>query len=393
MPEIEPPMTTNGTYVLWGSPHSYYTGKIRSYLIKKGVDYREEFPFNPQFRTRILPAVRLVVVPILETPDGRILQDTTDMIEHLEAELPTPPMVPEAPVQKAVAWLLGAFGSEGLLAPGMHYRWSYRAEQENFLCAEFGRPLQGGPDREARYATARRTMQYFNDFLPVLGVTPQTTPTIEAAYCELLDALDEHFLHHPYLLGGRPSIADFGLMAPMFAHLARDPVPATLMKQRAPNVYRWTERMNLARIGDGEFPHCPETYPPNDGIPATLEPVLRLVFQDWGAQLLADATTYNRWTASNPAMPAGSMVSASGERKTHPSIGPIEYEWRGCTFRRSSSPHGLWHFDKAASYARALAGEPKSRFEALVQRTGGERVMAIHLARPMTRQDYVLVLA
>ena len=385
-------MTSYGTCVLWGSPHSYYTGKIRSYLIKKGVPYREEFAFHPQFRTRILPAVRHVVVPILETPDGRILQDTTDMIEHIEAAMPLPPMIPGTPVQKAIAWLLGAYGSEALLPPGMHYRWSYRAEQENFLCAEFGRLLHGGPDREARYATARQTMQYFNDFLPILGVTPQTIPTIEAAYCELLDALDEHFLHVPYLLGGRPSIADFGLMAPMFAHLARDPVPATLMKNRAPNVYRWTERMNLARIGDGEFPDCPETYPANDEIPATLEPVLRLVFQDWGAQLLADARTYNGWIESKPAMPAGTLVSDSGERKVHPSLGPMEYEWRGCTVQRASSPHGLWHFDKAAAYARALSGEAKSRFDSLVSRTGGERVMAIRLARPMRREDYVLVL-
>ena len=77
-------MTSTGSYVLWGSPHSYYTGKIRSYLIKKGVRYREEFAFHPQFQARILPAVRHFVVPILETPDGRILQDTTDMIEHIE---------------------------------------------------------------------------------------------------------------------------------------------------------------------------------------------------------------------------------------------------------------------------------------------------------------------
>jgi glutathione S-transferase len=384
-------MTSNGTYVLWGSPHSFYTGKIRSYLIKKGLPYREEFLFDPQFQSRILPAVRLLVLPILETPEGRILQDTTDMIEHLEAERPQPLMVPETPVQKAVAWLLGAFGSEGLLTPGMHYRWSYRAEQENFLCAEFGRPLHRGPDRAARYATARQTMQYFGNFLPGLGVTPQTVPTIEAAYCELLDALDVHFLHFPYLLGGRPSIADFGLMAPMFAHLARDPVPATLMKNRAPNVFRWTERMNLARIADGEFPDCPETYAAEDAIPPTLEPVLRLAFQDWGAQLLADAQHYNDWIARNPAVPAGTMVSVDGERKTHPSIGPIEYEWRGCTMRRASAPHGLWHFDKAATCARDLTGEARSRFDALVGRTGGERVMAIRLARPLRRQDYVLV--
>ena len=81
-------MTSDGTYVLWGSPHSYYTGKIRSYLIKKGVPYREEFAFHPRFQGHILPAVRHFVVPILETPDGRILQDTTDMIEHIEAAMP-----------------------------------------------------------------------------------------------------------------------------------------------------------------------------------------------------------------------------------------------------------------------------------------------------------------
>ena len=386
-------MLNDDEYTLWGSPHSYYTGKIRSYLIKKGVPYREQFAFQPDFQSRVLPALRLVVLPVLETPDGRILQDTTDMIEHLEARSPLPLMIPQSPVQQAVAWLLGAFGSEGLLAPGMHYRWSYRAEQENFLCAEFGRLLHRGPDRTARYATARQTMQYFNAFLPFLGVTPQTIPAIEAAYCELLDALDEHFLHFPYLLGGRPSIADFGLMAPMYAHLARDPVPATLMKNRAPNVYRWTERMNLARIGDGEFPDCPETYVPDDEIPASLEPVLRLLFQDWGAQLLADLATYDAWLATDPAKLPGTLVSASGERKVHTSLGPMQYEWRDCIVQRASSPHGLWHFDKAAAYARALSGAAKSRFDALVQRTGGHRVMSIRLSRPMTRHDYVLVLS
>lgn len=143
-------------YVLWGAPHSFYTGKVRSYLIKKGLPYREEFLFDADFRRRVLPAVRLVVVPVLQTPEGRILQDSTDIIEHLEVEWQQSSMVPESPVQKAIAWLLAAFGSEGLLAPGMHYRWSYPAAQENFLCAEFGRPLQHGPDRAARLDASTR---------------------------------------------------------------------------------------------------------------------------------------------------------------------------------------------------------------------------------------------
>lgn len=389
-------MTTNtakaGIYTLWGVAHSFYTGKIRSYLIKKGVPFREVYPSKPEFRTRIVPVVRHMVVPILEAPEGDVIQDTTDMIEHLEARFPQPLVVPNTPVQRAVAWLLGAFGSEGLLQAGMSYRWSYRTEQESFLCAEFGRVLHSGPGREARYSAGKQLMDYFNDFLPHLGVTPETIATIEAAYQELLDALDMHFQHHPYLLGGRPSIADCGLMAPLFAHLGRDPIPATLMKNRAPNVYRWTERMNLASIADGEFPDCPEAYVADDEIPGTLEPVLKLVFQDWGAELLANAKLFNAWVANNPSLPAGRMVSASGERKVHPTLGFIDYPWRGCTVHRASAPHGLWHFDKAAAYARALTGQARTRFDALVQRTGGEQVMAIKLARPMKREDYVLVL-
>ena len=390
-------MTTNATKtdtdILWGVAHSYYTVKIRSYLIKKGVPFRELYPSHAEFQTRVLPAVRHMVVPILETPEDEIVQDTTDMIECLEARFPQPPMVPDTPVQRAVAWLLGAFGSEGLLQPGMSYRWSYRAEQEDFLRGEFGRIMYAGPDREARDRAGKQLMDYFHDFLPGLGVTPETIATIEAAYGELLDALEIHFQSHPYLLGGRPSIADFGLMAPLYAHLARDPVPSMLMKSRAPNVYRWTERMNLSSIADGEFADRPETYAADDAIPETLEPVLELAFQDWGAELLANAAFFNAWVADNPSLPTGHLVSAGGERKVHPTLGFIDYPWRGCTVHRASAPHGLWHFDKAAAFARALSGEPRKRFEALVKRTGGERVMAIELARPMKREDYVLVLA
>jgi glutathione S-transferase len=382
----------HGVYILWGAAHSFYTGKIRSYLVKKGVAFREVYPTHPDFHAKIVPAVGLMVVPILEAPDGQILQDTTDMIEHIEARWPQPLLIPDTPVQRAVAWLLGAFGSEGLLPAGMHYRWSYRAQQEDFLRAEFGRIAYAGTDRAERRIAGEQLMNYFNGFLPFLGVTPDSAPTVEAAYLELLDALDSHFQHHPYLLGGRPSIADFGFMAPLFAHLARDPVPATLMKNVAPNVYRWTERMNAPGIADGEFHGHLETYLSDDAIPATLEPVLRLMFQDWGAELLANAEIYNSWVAANPGLPAGHLVSANGERKVHPTLGFIDYRLRGCTIHRASSPHELWHFDKAASHARALQGDSHSRFTTLIQRTGGAQVMAIRLARPLQREHYLLVL-
>ena len=208
---------------------------------------------------------------------------------------------------------------------------------------------------------------------------------MEASYLELLDALDIHFQSHPYLLGGRPAMADFGFMAPFYAHLARAPVPASLMKNRAPNLYRWTERMNVPAIADGEFPDYPETYAPDDAIPETLEAVLKLVFADWTPGLKAETACYNAWAEANRDLPAGQLVSADGSRKVHPTLGPIAYPWRGITMQRLSAPHVLWLFGRAAETARGLEGEARASLDAVLARTGGTEAIALSLVRPMTR--------
>ena len=380
-------------YTLWGGPLSLYTGKVRSYLIKKRIPYRELYPSHPGYGSRILPALGFFVVPVLEAPDGTIVEDSSDIIDYLEARHPEPSFAPPTPLQRTAATLLCAFGSEALLQAAMHYRWSFLDQHGDYIRAEFGRAASLSRDRRDRVATAEPVMAQMQGHLPHLGICADTIPAIEAACLDLLAALDDHFLHHPYLLGGRPSMADFGLIAPLYAHLARDPVPCALMKSRAPNVYRWTERMNLANIDDGEFPEMEDTYPTGDALPGTLEPVLALLFQDWGPELTAATAHYNAWVDASPGMPGGQLVSQSGERAVHPSLGQISYEWRGVTVRRSCSPQSLWHFHRAASCARALEGDAGERWRALVTRTGGDQVMALALARPMRRKDDVLVLA
>jgi glutathione S-transferase len=379
--------------ILWGTPHSLYTGKVRSYLIKKGLPFREQTLAHPRFQAEIVPAVRHMVVPVLELADGTLLQDSSAIIDSLEALYPDAPMIPATPVQLAIARLLDAFGTEALLAPAMHYRWSYRAEQESFLQAEFGRAIYSGSSREERNAAGRTVMDYFNNFLPGLGVTAETIPAIEASYEALLEVLDAHFQCHPYLLGNRPSIADFGFMAPLFAHLARDPVPAHLMKLKAPNVFRWTERMNMANLSDGEFPECDGQWLADDAIPATLEPVLALIFSDWGPHWLADAALFNQWVASQPDLPAGTPVEVRGERKVHQTLGMVTAPLRGFLIARGSAPNGLFLLDKALAVRTEADSAAAARIQSLVARTGGEAVMAIQLARRMQRQDFALVLA
>ncbi|MFZ0889722.1 MAG: glutathione S-transferase [Candidatus Binataceae bacterium] len=381
----------NDTYILWGAPPSLYTGKARAYLIKKRIPYREFFPSHAVYQSKIAPALGFFAVPVLETPDGSIIQDTSDIIEHLEEKFPEPCLNPPTPLQRTVALLIGAFGSEGLLKVAMHYRWSYLTQQEKFLRAEFGRSASTSRDRAPRDAVAAPFMQAMQAYLPRLGITRETIPAIERSYEELLDILETHFMMHPYILGGRPSDADFGLMAPLFAHLARDPYPSVLMKSRAPNVFRWTERMNLPDLFDGEFAETEASYPPDDAIAETLEPLLAHIFKDWGPELLAIAEQYNAWVAENPSLKPGDLASAQGERRLHPTVGEITYTLGGRSIRSAGTPQSLWHFDKALRRAHALSGAAEAQFDALVQRTGGGRVMAITLARPLKRENYALV--
>ena len=382
-------------HILWGTPHSLYTGKARSCLIKKGIAFAERCPSHPDYKARVRVAVGLVTFPVLETPDGQFIQDSTDIVTYLEtldSGVQPKSMMPSTPVQLAVAKLIDGFGLEGLLQVAMHYRWSYRDEQELFLQTEFGRGLYAGADREARRAAGRRVMDFFSSSLPGLGINLQTIPAIETAYGELLEALDVHFQNYPYVMGWRVSIADLGLIAPMYAHLGRDPYPTAQMKKRAPNVARWVERMQLPNTPDGEYaPHVAD-WLPDDAIAATLEPVLALLFKDWGPQIGADVASYRHWLDALAGLHAGQLVNINDGRMVHPTLGMVSYAWRGVQVQRASAVHGLWLFQLAQAAVHAMPADAMQRLAALLERTGGQDVMALRLPHPLERRNNVLLL-
>lgn len=381
-----------GHYTLWGTPHSLYTGKARSYLVKKQVPFVDQMASNSRFLAEIVPAVGHMVIPVLECPTGELVQDTSAIIDHIEAVHAEVSITPPEPVQQVVAQMLDAFGSNYLTPIAMHYRWSYRAEQELFLQAEFARAVPVALPYAQRLAGAQMIMGQFNGMLPALGVDAATAPALESAYLELLDVLEAHFRLHPYLLGGRPSLADFGMMAPLYAHLARDPVPANLMRRHAPNVARWTERMNVPAICDYDYADPGGTWSAADAIPETLEAVLQVAFSQWQAGLAADAAAFERWLAALSDPAPGTIVSQDSKRQVHPHVGMVEYAWRGITMRRASHMHSLWHLARAQAAADALDKDAAAQLAALLDRTGGAAVMATRTSRPIARSNNVLVL-
>src|SRR5690625_75991 len=228
------------TYILYGLPHSLYTGKARCYLRNQGISYRERSTAHPDYEQRIGPIIQRRIIPVLETPQGEIIQDSADIIDYFDRRDPRYPAYPTTPLQRIVAVLIDYYGSQAMLKHAMYYRWSF-SEQNRFLrhavalgagCADLAAPIM---------ARMRRA-------LPRLGVNDESMPQLERSYEALLDILQAHFEQFPYLLGGHPTVADYGMIGPLFAHLGRDPVPAYIMATRAPAVHRWVERIDRKSV-------------------------------------------------------------------------------------------------------------------------------------------------
>lgn len=291
--------------ILYGAPFSLYTGRARSYLIKSGRRYRETTPITRHYVEQVLPAAGgRQSLPTLELPDGSVIRDGVAIVDHFEHQAGHP-FSPTTPVQRFVSRLFDVIGAEGLLRPAMHYRWDFPDENLDFLRFHFLTAIPRGPDREKKAAAAADRMRGAGK---AFGAVPETFPVIESLYLELLTRLDAHFSEHPYLLGNRPCIGDFGLIAPLYAHLGRDPKPLSIMQAHGIRVFRWVERMNRPEADIGEFENQDETYLPGDEIPQTLIDVLRQLAIDFVPETRAAMECINDWLAQQDDLPAGTPV-------------------------------------------------------------------------------------
>src|SRR3989344_258289 len=107
---------TRSPHVLYGLPHSLYTGPARAYLRKQGIAYVERTPRSEPFARDILPVIGRSIIPVMVTPEGEIVQDSVDIIDHFEANgAASLSAYPPGPRQTFVALLLQLYGTQGLL--------------------------------------------------------------------------------------------------------------------------------------------------------------------------------------------------------------------------------------------------------------------------------------
>ncbi len=332
---------------LYGAPMSMFTGKARAYLRKHSIAFDEVMPGHASYGEKIFLKTKRGIVPVIELPGGELIQDTVDIIDHFEnAGLGKFSVYPETPILRVAALIIDFFGSEGLFKVAMHYRWNFPEQNEAFLRMEFGDHIVPGADQSSIGQMADKVMEPMKAYLPALGVDDTTIPTIEAQYLELLSLLNAHFAEHPFLLGGLPSVADYGLMAPLYAHLSRDPYPGAIMKQKAQRVYRWVERMNAENVDSPEYPDYPQTYFADDQLPDTLLAILRLIASDFLPEIQQAVVGINQWLNENPDC-EGQCVTAKPRIKA---LTMMKYPFRGVTVQAIVMPYQLYMLQRITDF-------------------------------------------
>ena len=378
------------TYRLYGTPGSLYTGKARSYLIKQGIQFENAAAGEARFREELVPVLGRWIIPVLESPEGALIQDGSDIIAHFEAKGATRyPAYPSTPLHAVIGAIFELFGGEGLLRPAMHFRWNFDDINRDFLARDFPAALAptGAPaDMQAGVfdMASRRMRRAMASF----GVTPETIPAIEKSYAEFLSLFDAHLASSPYLLGGRPTIGDWGLIAPLYAHLARDPYPAQIMKQTAFAVWRWVERMNAPDQDAGEYGRPAEALFSDDAVPTTLKALLRFVAEDYLPEVTAYVAFANQWLAARPDLAAG---SSGTDRPQDRVIGEAAFMWRGHSVRVAAMPYRLYLLQKVQDVAdRATPGSRKA-IEGLLAETGLAELLSLRTTRRVERVNHLEV--
>lgn len=354
---------------------SHFSGKVRAYLRYKRIPFSEKPADRKTYIKVLVPRIGYPIIPIVVTPEGEWIQDSTDIIDTLEARFPEAPVYPSSPRQKLVSLLMEVYGDEWLIIPAMHYRWNHNYD---WIVGEFGRISMPQLPPPERHEAGLKISKPFQNILPSLGVTSATWSAIETSYEALLREFDLHFEQNEFLLGTKPGIGDFGLIGPLYAHLYRDPKSGELMKKLAPAVVRYVQHMMRPPLPKGG------AYLEGDAVPATLTPVLMRMMREALPVFMATANRLREWVNETGAV-------AGAELPKH--IGTHEFVLEGVTGTRAVVPYSLWMVQRVLDHLASLEGAAKEDAAALLISVGGEGFLQFPSFPRVTRRNYRLVLA
>ena len=253
-----------GLYTLYLYHISYFSGKMEAYLHYKEVPLKIEEPHWLKMAWEVYNETGLMKVPVVKTPEGEWLQDTTPMILWFEEKFPDYPILPENPTHAFILKLLEDYADEWLWRPALHYRWSFK-EDAMALSQRFSETFLRFPVIPNALIAWNLRLRQNRVYIKGDGVSKETKDHVESIYLNNLKWLSDILETQPFLFGTRPSLVDFGFYASMKKHFSKDPTPSKIMKEKAPKVFDWVQRLGQAKGGEieGSFMETiPESFGP-----------------------------------------------------------------------------------------------------------------------------------
>ncbi|MXW54980.1 MAG: glutathione S-transferase family protein [Gammaproteobacteria bacterium] len=238
---------TESNYLIVGAEESPYSVKVRSYFRYKNIPHT--WKTRAESAELFAQHAKLPLIPLVVTPDSTGIQDSTPIIERMEATIPEPSIHPAEPVCRFVSILLEEFGDEWGNKWMFHLRWAREIDQIG--CARRIAAMVNPNADEDQIAKASQSIrERMVGRVWFVGSNETTAPLIEASFQDSLKLLDQHLESRRYLFGDRPSFADFGLWGQIY-NANRDHTPAQIISKTR-NIQAWLDRM-LNPISLGPF--------------------------------------------------------------------------------------------------------------------------------------------
>jgi glutathione S-transferase len=265
-------------YRIIGAEMSPYSVKVRSYFRYKAIPHQWVLR-NAESQAEFEKYAKVPIIPLVVTPEGTGIQDSTPIIDAMEKIYPLPSVHPDDPIAKFISILIEEFGDEWGNKWMFHYRWTRDVDQIS-SAGRIARMRGANLEEHKHAALAAQVRARMVDRLWFVGSNAVTAPQIEAGFVDMLGMLDRHLATRPYLFGGRPAFGDFGLWGQIY-EMWTDPTTGALIGGGAPHVLDWVHRM-LWPKAEGAF----ETWP-------SLAPTLMPILSDQVGRL------FMPWTCAN----------------------------------------------------------------------------------------------
>jgi glutathione S-transferase len=236
-------------YRIFGMELSPYSVKVRSWFRFKQLPHQWILR-NPASQEEYGRFARIPIIPLVVTPAEAGLQDSTPIIDRLEALHPQPSIHPEDATLAFLSAMIEEFGDEWGNKWMFHYRWARTADRLS-ASGRIARGMAPDADESTVESIAEQIRERMVSRVWFVGSNEVTAAQIESSFVEAITQLDRHLASRPYLFGARPSFGDFGLWGQLY-NAWTDPTPGALIEGRTPNLLAWIQRMTWPRI-EGDF--------------------------------------------------------------------------------------------------------------------------------------------